>query len=557
MPTSLRPLKRPELWVCLLLLLATIVVYWPLPQQDFINLDDDRYVTENSQLQQGLTGEGVIWAFSNTSQVKLWLPLTWLSLMLDYDLFGLYAGGYKVTNLFFHLLNTLLLFGLLKKLTGRMWRSAMVAALFALHPLHVESVAWVTERKDVLSTLFWLLTMLAYLHYLRRPGLGRYLLMVLALTLGLLAKPMLVTLPLVLLLLDYWPLNRFPPRLGRADAGPPDGAVGRGGKSPPVVQLLLEKAPLLVLAVAAALIAIIAQRNAGAVGAMAPLADLPLSARLANALVSYLGYIGKLFWPSDLAVLYPHPGRSLPLGEVAGAGLVLLLISWLAWREARRHPYLLVGWLWYLTTLLPVIGLIQVGPQAMADRFTYVPLIGLFITLAWGIPELSAGWRWRRLALSLLAGVALCVVIVLSWRQVRLWENGRTLYTHTLRVTGNNLFIQNNLGLTLLQEGRDEEAIACFAEALKLAPDDADVYNNLGLARAHQGRYQEASRSYVAALEIAPDHLYARNNLGVALLELGRAEAAIAQFSEALRRQPDYAEARDNLRRAEARRERF
>ncbi|NTV13182.1 MAG: tetratricopeptide repeat protein [Desulfobulbaceae bacterium] len=537
-------LKRAELFVCLLLIAATLAVYWPMWNQDFINLDDDIYVSENRQLQEGLTLKGVVWAFTDTSQVLLWLPLTWLSLMLDYDLYGLSAGGYKITNLIFHLANSLLLLLLLKQLTGKLWRSAFVAAMFALHPLHVESVAWVTERKDVLSTLFWMLTMLAYLHYVERPGIRRYLLVLFTFALGLMAKPMLVTLPFALLLLDYWPLNRFHLLPATRDGEPdqPLSPVAIKANSPGL-KLALEKLPLIFLALGASVVTFLAQLNKGSATAVSSLELIPIKIRLANGLVSYVSYIGKTLWPQNLGVLYPHPGGNLPMWQAAMAAALLVAISWLILAAYRRRPYLLTGWLWYLGTLLPVIGLVQVGPQAMADRFTYVPGIGLFIILAWGSTDLLSGQRHGRRALALLASVTIVSAIVLSGSQVKLWKNGRTLYGHTLSVTSHNWLIQNNLGMTLLAEEKFAEAITPFTEALKILPDYTEAHNNLGFALLERGKTREAAEHFSEALRIKPDYAEAHNNLGYALAIQGKTQEAVAHYSEALRLKPDYAQA--------------
>jgi len=540
-------LNRLELLVCLLLIATTLAVYWQVRNHEFANLDDNLYVTENPYVQAGLTNEGLIWAFTNTSHANLWLPLTWLSLMLDSELYGLSAGGYKITNVLFHLANTLLLFLVLKKMTGKLWRSAFVAAMFALHPLHVESVAWVTERKDVLSTLFWMLTMWAYLRYVERRGIKRYLVIIITYTLGLMAKPMLVTLPFVLLLLDYWPLKRFH-QVGRDVGGetPNRPLTNIVKSSPPTISLVLEKIPLIALAVVTSVATFLVQYKGEGLQSVA---FLPIKFRIANSLVSYVRYISKMVWPQPLAVFYPHPGSSLPMWQAVGAGLLLVTISVMVLRATRRSPYLLMGWLWYLGTLVPVIGLVQAGPQAMADRFTYVPLIGLFVIMAWGLPDLLAGWRHQRIALSLAASAAISVVMILSWLQVQLWVNALTLSEHTLSVTSNNWLIHNNLGLVLANQGRIEEATNHYCEALQIKPDFAEAHNNLGLILGKQGRLEEAINHFSEALRIKPDYADAHNSLGVALVKQGRLEEAINHFSEALRIKPDYAKAHRNLRR--------
>ena len=598
--------------VCLLLIASTLAVYWQLWHQEFINFDDDYYVTNNPYLQRGLTLEGIAWAFTDIRQATLWHPLTWLSLLLDHHFYGLNAGGYKISNLLLHVSNTLLLLMLLYRMTGKLWRCAFVAAMFALHPLHVESVAWVTERKDVLSTFFWLLTAWFYLRYADHPGIKRYLLVVLTFALGLMAKPMLVTLPIVLLLIDYWPLNRFPHPRDEILEDPSIGSTALQGKSTnPVIRLVLEKLPLICLAVAVSLVTIIAQAKGGALLSLA----LPIKVRIANGMVSYISYIGKTIWPQSLSMYYPHPLDTLPMWKIAGAALLLIAITTVAVRARRKRPYLIVGWLWYLISLLPVIGLFQVGMQAMADRFTYVPGIGLFIIIAWGATDLLSGWRHRQITLSLMAGVSIAGAIILSWSQVQLWQNERTLYEHTLRVTKNNWIIETNLGASLLKIGKIDEATLHFSEALRISPDlvaplnhlgfilldqgkyqeasehflkiiqaqpynakahaglgkvlqrtgrleeatehllkavqinpyNVEAYNDLGGALIQQGRVQEAADYFSKLLQIFPDSVVGHNNMGVTLAQLGKMQEAGEHFSEALRIKPDSTEARNNL----------
>jgi tetratricopeptide (TPR) repeat protein len=465
--------------------------------------------------------------------------------MLDCQLFGLHPGAHHLTSLFLHLANVLLLFAVLRRMTGAFWRPAFVSALFALHPLHVESVAWVAERKNVLSTLFWLLTMLAYTRYAERPTRARYVLTLLAFALGLMAKPMLVTLPFVLLLLDYWPLDRM------AYGGGGDDAPKRARKTiRPAKQrlassrLVWEKTPFFVLATISSVVTFFVQRRAGA---MSNLEAFPLWSRIANALASYLRYVGKMIWPSDLAVLYPHPGTSLSLWWAAGGGLVVLCLSILFVRVGRRRPYLAVGWLWYLGTLVPVLGLVQVGLQAYADRYTYVPLIGLFIMIAWGVGDLAGRWGHARTVLALLAATALSTLITCTWIQVGYWKDSLSLFTHTLQATNNNYVAHDNLGNALADRGRLEEAISHYTETLRIKPDHAEAYNNWGTALVEQGRFEEAIGRFLQALRIKPDYVEAHSNLGVALERKGRYEEAIAQHLEALRLRPDYAKAHNNL----------
>ena len=466
-------------------------------------------------------------------------------------------------------------------MTGRLWASSFVAALFALHPLHVESVAWVAERKDVLSTFFWMLTLWTYLRYVEQPGLNRYLLTILFFALGLLSKPMLVTLPFVLLLLDYWPLSRF--ALGRGGVHPgskrtrplavdecvsvwpgcrPTGALNKVPRALPVglhspkpklspdrnrestpLRLVLEKVPFFVLSVISSLLTFFAQRSGGA---MTSFGTTPLETRLANAIVSYVQYIEKMIWPRNLAVFYPYPDM-ISIGQVAVAGILLLGISGFVIRWARTQPYLLVGWLWYLGTLVPVIGLVRVGLQAMADRYTYVPLIGLFIMVAVGVPDTLKEWRHRKIVLIVSAGLVLSFFITVARLQVHHWQTSLTLFKHTVTVTAKNFIFHNNLGPLLAQQGKIEEAAAHYKEALRIKPNYAEAYNNLGILLARQGKIEEAAAHYNEALRIKPNYPEVYNNLGSLLARQGKIEEAAAHYRQALRIKPNYAEAHYNL----------
>jgi len=532
---------RRECLIYLLLVLTTVTVFWQVRNHEFINLDDSKYVTENRHVQNGLTLDSMIWAFT-TTQVANWHPLTWLSHMLDCQLYGLNPKGHHLTNVFLHLLNTLLLFFILQRMTGALWRSGLVAAFFALHPLHVESVAWVAERKDVLSTLFWLLTMWGYIWYVERPRLTRYLLTLLAFTLGLMTKPMLVTMPCVLLLLDYWPLKRFQLRQPGGDTPATTGTFEEQGA--PFLRLLLEKTPFFALTAASSIVTFLAQRSGGAVSAL----DVyPVKIRIANALVSYVSYIGQMVWPRGLAVFYPHPGTHLPGWHAVGAGLLLACISIAVIRAARRHPYLAVGWLWYLGTLVPVIGLVQVGAQAMADRYTYVPLIGLFVIIAWSIPDLLAGNHYRKIVLSMAVGTVLLALTVSSWLQVQHWKNNLTLFKHALKVTAKNYVAHDSLGNALAQQGKVEEAIDHYYEALKIKPNLVNLHNNLGVALLEQRKVKEAMSHYDIALRLNADYAETYNNFGVAWFTVGEFDKAIAHYHEALRLDPAYGKAHNNM----------
>ena len=572
-PTSNLRKNSPFLLIALLLALLTLAVFWRLNYADFVNFDDPVYVTENAHVQAGLTASGVGWAFTNAS-AEFWHPLTWLSLMLDYELYGLQPGGYHRTNLLLHILSALLLFWLLHRMTGTLWRSALVAALFALHPLHVESVAWIAERKDTLSTLFWMLTLAAYVRYTAKPSACRYLLALLCFACGLMSKPMLVTLPFVMLLLDYWPLQRLygppapvvrpaitpgggdpkprEPKAGDRKRGPAASKTAPLSKPSPQVStlavrslekgwpgLLAEKLPFFLLALVFSGIALYTQYQV-------PFKIFPLSARIANAVISYAVYIEKTFWPRNLAVFYPFPVH-FPLWELAAAVLLLLIVSLAAIAAARRLPYLLVGWCWYLVTLLPVIGIIQVGKHARADRYTYLPLIGLFIMAAWGIPELLKKWRYQGPALLLSAALILAGLSIGTWRQVACWQDSITLFRHALSVTTDNDVAHNNLGTALRKNGDIEGAASQYREVLRINPDDGEAHNNLGNVLYLRGEVREAESHLREALRIRPQSAEVHYNLGNVLLSQGRTDEGLSQLRAALVENPDYGEAYFNL----------
>jgi tetratricopeptide (TPR) repeat protein len=532
------------LLLCLVLTIAILGVFWQVQDHGFVNFDDGTYICNNSQVRNGLTWHGVAWAFT-TTHANFWHPLTWLSHMLDCEIYGLNPAGHHLTNLLLHIANALLLFLVFHRMTHAVWKSAFVAALFALHPLHVESVAWASERKDVLSSLFWILTMGAYASYVEAPGAKRYLLVLVCFVLGLMAKPMLVTLPFVLLLLDYWPLDRWPFK-PLAHAHPPQVEdlthIKDQGKR--VTRLLVEKGPLLVFAVAFSIVAFLAQEHGGATKSFA---SFPMEVRVANALLSYVGYMGKMLWPENLTVFYPHPGITVTVWQAALAGLLLVALSVLTMRLAKGHPYLPVGWLWYLGTLVPVIGLVQVGDHSVADRYTYVPLIGLFIVMAWGLPDMVARWPHQRAALATLIAGLLAALMICSRLQVRYWQDSTTLFQHALCVAPDNPPAHTNLGVAFAGQGEVEKAIWHYAEALRIEPNYLEARINLAGALAGQGKFDEAIAQYVKALRIKPDFADAHYNLGNALVRHGRLAEAIAHYSEALRIRPGDAEAHNNL----------
>lgn len=505
------PRSPSTLWLYAALAVAVFLAYLPVKTYDFINFDDPDYVTANAHVRQGVTPAGITWAFTSTDAAN-WFPLTRISHMLDVQIFGLDAGWHHLVNVLLHAIATLLLFAFLFRATSARWPSAMVALLFALHPLHVESVAWIAERKDVLAAVFWFLTLWAYVRYTEKPNATRYLLTLASFCLGLMSKPMLVTLPFVLLLLDLWPLRR---RL-----------------------LLREKIPFFALAAASSVITYLAQAGSGAVGTL----PVPIALRVQNALISYSIYIAKTFWPVNLAVFYPY-SLNIPAWEALCAAAAILGISALTFLLLRTRPYLAVGWFWYLGTLVPVIGLVQVGAQARADRYTYLPMVGLSIMLVWGLSEVLKS------KVATATGVLACLACaVLCEQQVRYWRNSETLFRHALDVTSGNYLAHHNLGVALAGDGRFPEAIAQYQAALQIEPDAANVQTDYGNALAKSGRMPEAIAHYRAALETLPDAPITHNDLANALAAIpGSMPEAIAEYQTALRLKPDYEEARNNL----------
>jgi len=466
---------RTKIVICIFLVVATFCIYSQVQDHEFINFDDDLYITNNLNVQAGLTSESFKWAFT-TSHPPYWHPMTWLSHMLDYQLYGLHPKGHYLTNLFLHIASALILFIVLLRMTGTLWQSAFVAALFALHPLNVESVAWIAERKNVLSTLFWLITMWAYIYYAEKPTVKRYGLVFLFFTLGLMSKPMLVTLPFVLLLLDYWPLRRF--QFGQ-ERGRNEILEKNTAKRSEVFRLVLEKVPLFLLTIGLSIVTLTGAKSYGAMNSE----NLTFSTRLTNALVSYLGYLEKMVWPSGLAVFYPHPGNALAIWKGILCGTALVGITIISIRLIRKAPYFAVGWFWYLGTLLPVIGIVQAGGHAMADRYAYIPLIGIFIIVAWGVPELISKWRYKGKVLSISVGIIIFTLLITTWGQVSHWKNSITIFKHAIRVTDkkypNTARIHNNLGFALFSIKKTEEAISHYKMAIKLNPDLAAAHNNL------------------------------------------------------------------------------
>lgn len=508
--------QRENAWrailISCLLALVTVAVYWPVRHHEFLNYDDNLYVTGNEHVQAGLTMEGIRWAFAgDPDDQTYWHPITWLSHMMDFQLFGLNAGAHHLVNVFIHIAAALALFWVFWRMTGALWPSAFVAGLFALHPLQVDTVAWAAERKSALSAFFWMITLGAYGHYARRPSPARYAAVLVMFALGLMTKPMLVTLPCVLLLLDVWPLQRLDLVRKSAAARRETGteAQWQPARAATLARLVGEKVPLFGLAAVSSTITLLAHQRLQLVVSTD---QFPLGTRLANALVSYVRYLGKMIWPGDLAIHYPYVG-DWAWWQVTGAVLLLACVTILVLWLWRTRPYLPVGWFWFVGTLVPVIGLVQVSEQSMADRFAYVPLIGCYLMLAWGVADLSAQWRHRAVLLTAAAVLVLSACAVRTASQLRHWRNSATLFAHALQVTTNNVTAHFNLGIALAEEGKAEEALTHLRSALQLKPNFAEVHGMIGRTLAAQGKWSEAVASYREALHWKPDLPEALNNL--------------------------------------------
>ena len=505
--------------ICLVLAAITFAVFGQTPRHEFIDYDDNEYVYDNPVVARGLTLKGIVWAFS--FHAANWHPLTWLSHMLDCQLYGLHPGGHHLTNVLLHTATVIMFFLVLRRMTGALWRSAFVAAVFAIHPLRVESVAWVAERKDVLSGLFFMLTMGAYVRYVRRSQSPvRYGLVVLLFALGLMCKPMLVTLPLVLLLLDYWPLQR----------------------AEPAWKLAREKLPLLALSAAACVVTLLAQTET-----VQSMETISLLLRLGNALASCMIYLRQMIFPAGLAVPYPYPHNGLPGWEVALAGTLLAGLSAAAWWQRGRQPWMLMGWLWYLVMLLPVVGLIQVGGQAHADRYTYLPQIGIYVAVTWLAAEWGAKRHAGRAALGGLMAAVLGVLIVCAWQQTTYWKNNETLWIRALGCTTDNDVAHVNVGAALEQKGQVDEAITQYQVALKINPGFSEAQFNLGLILLQTGRLDDAIIHFQKGLQIKPDNAKAQSNLGFALMQTGGMDDAITHLQKALQLEPDDPAIQNNL----------
>ncbi len=506
--------------ICIALAALSWLVFGQTLWHDFVNYDDPRYVYENTNITEGLSISGIVWAFTHIHSMN-WHPLTTISHMLDCQLYGLKAGWHHFTNVLLQSIAVMLLFVGLLQMTGAFWRSAFVAAVFAIHPLRVESVAWIAERKDVLSGVFFMLTLLAYLYYVRLPRTGRYLVVAFVFACGLMSKPMLVTLPFVLLLLDYWPLDRIKGQVSKR---------------------VLEKIPLIALSAVSSIATLVAQK-----GAVGYTEELPVLERFNNAVLSYVLYIWQMLSPVNLAVFYPHPENRLPLWQISSSFLLLVCVTAVAIALRKQRPYLITGWLWYLGTLVPVIGLVQVGWQGRADRYTYLPQIGLYIAVTWALTDLTISWRHQR---TILSAAALLTIGLLSWGawvQTSYWRNSETLFKHALAVTTNNDVAENNLGIVFLQKGQLDEATSLLKAAVDLRPDNSPAHENLAKALLQKGQVADALVHYRKLLELQPDNMEVHNIVGTVLVQQGQIREGVEEWQKVLEIQPDNGNALNNL----------
>jgi protein O-mannosyl-transferase len=510
-----------ELWISLALAAAVLVIYIQVGRFDFTGYDDPEFVVNNLHLRDGLTPASIAWAF-RTGYAANWFPLTWLSYLAGVSLYGFDSGWHHLTNVILHAINSVLLFSVLRRMTGARWRSAFVALLFAVHPLHVEPVAWIAERKEVLSGLFWMLSLQAYLGYVKRPRVGAYMLVLLAFSCGLMSKPMIVTLPFILLLIDFWPLQRWKDTTAR--------------------RLILEKAPFIALAAAASGITFMVQRSAGALSSAA---EVPLGFRIENALVSYLAYLRQFLWPAKLAVLYPYAPQ-MPVWQAIGAAAILAGITALAISQRKQRPYVTVGWLWFAGVLVPVIGLVQVGIQSRADRYMYIPLIGLSIVVVWGVSEIAVRRAIVR-PVTALAAAACCGYGAAAWYSAAYWRDTVTLFRHAIEVTDNNWGALAILSHTLLQQNRVDEAMPYVTETLRLRPNLAEAHINYGGALSRRGDFDAAAAQYRKALESDPESPDAHEGLGVIQTEKGQLDEALANLTAAEKAMPGDANKHYNL----------
>lgn len=539
---------KPKLYLCLFLVVSVLAVYWQVQNFDYVYYDDHAYVIQNAQVMNGLSLKGLEWAFT-TTYLGLWHPLSWLSLMFDSELYRGNPGGYHWTNLVFHIICTVFLFLLLCRLTGAFWRSAIVAALFGLHPLHVEPVAWIASRKDVLSAFFFISALWFYAGYIEKRKVTPYFLVMLMFILGLMAKPMVVTLPFVLLLMDYWPLNRF------------EGLDQKGASRNSMVSrlqlkvcqfglwgrknrfLFVEKLPFFAVAAGISIVMYIAQEQSESV---APLSELSICDRMINACVAYAAYLGKTIWPVNLAVFYPHPGR-WPLENFLPALVVLVFVMYFTLIRKRDYPFLFTGLGWYVITLLPVIGIVQIGAQARADRYTYLPLVGIFVAAVWGAAHVLRRFPLKKIWVGMLSCCVLAALSGVSWIQLQYWRNGVTLFQHAIEVTSGNYIAHNNLANHLVRRGDLSSAERHYREAIRLKPNFESAYLGLGALLAAQQKDAEALAEFKKAVAVNPDFAMARFHLGALLERRKDLEDALVQYREAVRLQPDEASFHNNL----------
>jgi protein O-mannosyl-transferase len=530
--------------ICVLLGILILLVYWKIQYHEFVNYDDGRYITKNKHIKD-FSKENFIWAFTKSHSAN-WHPITWLSHMLDFRLYGLNPKGHHLTSLVLHIANSLLLFLVFARMTGAIWQSCFIASLFAFHPINIESVAWAAERKNLLSTFFWFLTMWAHIHYVQKRNLARYSMVFLFFSLGLMSKAMLVTLPFVLLLLDYWPLKRF--EITHQKIFSSDEKKSHIENKNKILNSIFEKIPLLFLVIGSCIVTLSAQKLAGAIVSIESISS---TTRISNALVSYLGYLEKMIWPKNLSVFYPYPIEELYVWKGLVSGFVLTGITIIVLRLIKKAPYLSVGWFWYLGTLIPVIGLVQVGQQAMADRYAYVPLIGIFIIIAWGLPESLKNFHFKKTILFFLAGIFFSVLIRLSWVQLHHWENSEKLFNHAIEVTDKKypsfVGIYNNLGVVLNDQLKFKEAMIHLKSAVKLQPAYSEAHNNLGNALSGLNRFREADIYYKEAIRLNPNYPEAHNNLANSLSKKLSFDEAIIHYKKAIQLKPEYHEAHFNL----------
>ncbi len=532
--------QKKNIILLFLLVIITFFIYWPVGDNGFIDLDDNAYITENRYVQQGLNVETIAWAFQ-FNNTDYWLPLTWLSHMLDCDLFGLQPGFHHLTSLLIHTINSLLLFIFLQKTTGYNWESALVAAFFSLHPINVDSVAWIAERKNVLSAFFWMLTMLAYTRYVNHSNITNYLITLFFLILGNMAKPMLITLPFVLLLLDYWPLGRMQLLIigHRSSAIPFRRFMGESKK------LIYEKIPFFIVSALSILITSLSLQKLGHVISNE---TVPIKMRLANAIVSYIKYIGKAIWPQNFSIHYPYPAEMIPAWQYLGSIFLIIVISIYVIRNITKKPYLITGWLWFLGTFVPAIGITFSGTWgAINDRFAYIPFIGLFIAVVWGIFSYDNNRCFIKRAKITMGTICIIILALMTRTQVKHWKDSVTLFQHSLMVTENNYFVHNLLGVSLAKQGRKTEAVNQFNHSIRIRPSNFEAYNNLGIALSDLNQPEEAMKAFSIAIQLSPTLASAYNNMGNLLSEKRRIDEAEKYYFKAIQLRPDYADAYNNL----------